>query len=91
MLAPGFTAKTLRGQENILQKYVALLIERLGGKIENAKVGAGGKDVGAEVDMTAWFNYTTFDIIGDLGFGESFDCLQTSRYHPWIEAVFSVA
>lgn len=32
---------------------------------------------------------TSFDIFGDLGFGESFDCLQTSKYHPWIALLFN--
>lgn len=39
--------------------------------------------------MTTWFHFTTFDIFGDLGFGESFDCLQTSKYHPWIALLFN--
>jgi cytochrome P450 len=43
---------------------------------------------GKVVDMTPWFHFTTFDIFGDLGFGESFDCLQNSRYHPWISLLF---
>ena len=87
-IAPGFTMRALRAQETTVQKYVALLVERLGGKIDAAKKNASGKDVGAVVEMTSWFNYTTFDIIGDLAFGESFECLQTSQYHPWIAAVF---
>jgi cytochrome P450 len=42
-----------------------------------------------ELDIAPWFHYTTFDIFGDLGFGESFDCLQHSRYHPWIALLFN--
>lgn len=80
--------RALRAQETTVQKYVALLVERLTAKIEAAKKDAGGKVVGAEVEMTSWFNYITFDIIGDLAFGESFNCLQNSQYHPWIAAVF---
>jgi hypothetical protein len=30
----------------------------------------------------------TFDVIGDLAFGESFDCLKNSEYHAWISIVF---
>lgn len=29
-----------------------------------------------------------FDIIGDLSFGEPFDCLRDSHYHPWIKIIF---
>lgn len=41
------------------------------------------------VDISNWMNYTTFDITGDLMFGESFDCLKDSRLHPWIQLIFS--
>lgn len=34
------------------------------------------------------FQFLTFDVIGDLAFGESFDCLKTSNYHRWISIVF---
>lgn len=43
----------------------------------------------AEIDMGPWFNYTIFDVFGDLGFGESFNCLENSRYHPWISLLFN--
>lgn len=32
----------------------------------------------------------TWQIIGDLAFGEPFGCLQTSSRHPWIETIFKV-
>lgn len=38
--------------------------------------------------MTKWYNWTTFDIIGDLAFGEPFGCLQDASYHPWVSLVF---
>lgn len=84
LLAPAFTPRALRAQENILQRYTNLLIERLR---ERASEAGNGK--GAELDIAPWFHYTTFDIFGDLGFGESFDCLQHSRYHPWIALLFN--
>lgn len=34
------------------------------------------------------YNYTTFDVIGDLAFGEAFGCLETSQYHPWVSMIF---
>lgn len=41
------------------------------------------------VDILNWMNYTTFDITGDLMFGESFDCLKDTRMHPWISLLFN--
>lgn len=29
-----------------------------------------------------------FDIVGDLAFGESFQCLENGDYHPWVAMVF---
>ena len=43
----------------------------------------------AIVDMTDWVNFFTVDIIGDLAFGESFNCLKESAYHPWVKTLFN--
>lgn len=34
--------------------------------------------------MVPWFNFATFDLIGDLVFGESFGALDKGEYVPWI-------
>ncbi|QKX64111.1 uncharacterized protein TRUGW13939_11284 [Talaromyces rugulosus] len=88
-LSPGFTPRALRAQEPLLQKYVNLLVQRLHERVEKADIGYGGKEKGVEINMTPWFNYTTFDIFGELGFGESFKCLEHSQYHPWISLLFN--
>ena len=43
---------------------------------------------GASVDLVKWYNWMSFDIIGDLTFGQSFDCLEKETYHPWVEMIF---
>ena len=40
------------------------------------------------VNLVDWFNWTTFDLIGDLAFGESFGCLENAKMHPWIASIF---
>lgn len=40
------------------------------------------------LDMVAWFTWITFDVIGDLTFDRSFDCLTNQAYHEWIPFVF---
>lgn len=62
-----------------MKGYIDLLIQRLH---ENANDGE------ASLDMVAWYNCTTFDVIGDLAFGESFNCLANSAYHPWVSKLF---
>lgn len=34
------------------------------------------------IDMKSWLNYTTFDVIGDLAFGEPFGCLEKGTIDP---------
>ena len=81
LLAHAFSEKALHQQEYLLISYVELLMQRL-----SEKCASSGK---ARVDLAQWFNYTSFDIIGDLTLGESFLCLQESRYHGWISILFT--
>ncbi|TVY90945.1 Averantin hydroxylase [Lachnellula willkommii] len=76
-LAHGFSEKALRDQEYIIRGYVDLLMQRLH---ENCGQGT--------VDIAKWLNFASFDIIGDLTFGESFSCLETSKMHFWVQLVF---
>ena len=78
-LAHAFSDKALREQEGILQSYIDLLIHRLRDQVEQGK---------PEVDMTRWYNYTTFDIITDLCFGEPLYCLRDNEYHSWVYLIF---
>lgn len=76
-LSHGFSDKSMREQESLIKGYVELLIQRLH---ENAQNGA------ARLNMRDWYNWTTFDVIGDLGFGRSFGCLEgtgvrDTKYH----------
>jgi cytochrome P450 len=79
LLSHAFSDASLRGQEPIIKSYVDLLMQRLRENIDN------GTSV---VNMVAWYNFTTFDIIGDLAFGEPFDCLKNSTYHKWVSIIF---
>jgi cytochrome P450 len=65
----------------LIQEYVDLLISNLR---EDAEAGR-------EVNMVQNFNLTTFDIVSDLAFGESFNGLKTRTPHPWITAFFHFA
>ncbi|KAI1414401.1 monooxygenase [Hypoxylon sp. FL1857] len=42
---------------------------------------------GGPVDATAWTNYLTFDIMGEVGFGEDFGCVTTGNEHPAIKSI----
>ncbi|CAJ2511830.1 Uu.00g074550.m01.CDS01 [Anthostomella pinea] len=75
---PAFSDRALRDQEGFVQQYVDLLISKL----------SGFADAGKPCDLTVWYNYTSFDIIGDLAYGESFHCLDNAEYHSLIHLVF---
>lgn len=76
LLAHAFSEQALRGQETLLQVYVDQLMQRL-------------RETNRETtDITMWLNFATFDIMGDLGFGEPFGCLETAQYQHWIDVIF---
>ncbi|GAB7354526.1 hypothetical protein MBLNU459_g4991t1 [Dothideomycetes sp. NU459] len=78
-MSHGFSERALRDQEGAIRQYANLFVGRLK---ENC---AQGKPI---QNIVKWFNFFTFDVMGDLVFGESFDCLQESGYHPWVQLLF---
>ncbi|PYI24535.1 putative cytochrome P450 [Aspergillus violaceofuscus CBS 115571] len=76
-LATAFSDRSLREQESLVSHVIDAFIDQVG-KRGNCKEG---------VDMTMWTNLLTFDIIGELAFGESFHGLQTGKLHSWIAVV----
>lgn len=79
LFSHAFSERALREQEPLIRSYVDVMIDSL---YADAKLGKS-------VDLVAYFNWTTFDIIGDLTFGESFNCLDQREYHPWVETLFA--
>ena len=65
-LSHGFSVSALASQEDRIHYFVNILIDQIDRRFT--------KSPG---DMTKWYNYFTFDIIGELAFGESFGCLET--------------
>lgn len=80
VLSNAFSDKALRGSEPILNHYFNLLISRLKKRAASPETST--------VDLAAWYNWTTFDIIGDLAAGEPFYALENEAYHPFITTFF---
>ena len=40
------------------------------------------------VNIVKWYNFTTFDILGDLCFDEPFGALAKGQYHSWVTVVY---
>ncbi|KAK2048187.1 cytochrome P450 [Colletotrichum somersetense] len=102
-LSHGFSDRNLRKQEPLIMKYVDLFIQRIREATKSCQCrGHGDEDktmVGEKdnqpgpnqeqpVNLVLWYNYCTFDIIGDLAFGESFGCLEDEKLHPWVRTIF---
>ncbi|KAL9068553.1 MAG: hypothetical protein Q9161_006098 [Pseudevernia consocians] len=80
LFSPAFSERAMREQEPLIMGYIDLLIQRL-------KVQSQGP-MGGEVDLVRWYNFTTFDIIGDLAFGQPFGSLEAGDYHFWVFNTF---
>ena len=39
--------------------------------------------------MSTWFNLLTFDIIGELAFGQSFGGVESGKMHFWVAVVLT--
>lgn len=87
-LSYAFSERALRDQEPYVTKYVDLLMLRLRELADPPESGGGG--VGNVVDLVEWYNFTTFDIIGELAIAQSFGCLRGSRYHEWVRGFWDV-
>ena len=69
-LSHGFSATALFQQEDLIQHFVDKLIHQ---------IGKHGTQV--PIDMVKWYNLTTFDIIGELSFGEAFGGLEAGMIY----------
>ena len=64
-----FNIKSLRSYENRVTDYADVLVEQM------------TKTAGTPVNVSKWFIHYTFDVMGDLAFGRSFDALKSGKSH----------
>lgn len=74
--APLFSDKAISAQEPFITDYVKLLVSQLQKKANSSS---------NVVDLMLWYTFTTFDILGELAFRESFNCLQSGTLDFWVE------
>ena len=88
-LAHGFSERALREQEPLIGSYMDLLVKRLREHcVDRDRVDpTTGLPARRKLDIKTWYNWTTFDVIGDLVFGESFGSLERAKDDPWVEAI----
>ena len=69
----GFSTKALRSYEHRVKGYADVLLAEIRGS------------QGKPMNMAKWFNYYSFDVMGDLTFGRPFDMLKTGKDHECIK------
>ena len=77
LLSHAFSEKALREQQALIEIHVENLVKGLHKQASGPSKG--------QINVVDWCHWTTFDIIGDLAFGEPFDCLANNEYTPWVE------
>ncbi|KAL2860842.1 cytochrome P450 [Aspergillus lucknowensis] len=73
--SPAFSDKALRGYELRIARYNQSFIRQI--------EGFDGKPI----DVSKWFQFWGFDIMGDLAFGQSFNMLDSAKSHWAIEVL----
>ncbi|PSN74548.1 benzoate 4-monooxygenase cytochrome P450 [Corynespora cassiicola Philippines] len=75
----GFSDRALKLQEDLIRAHVDKLIENIRRETE--------KDTEAKIDAVKMYNCTTFDIIGELAFGEHLGLLDNSELNDWVKHI----
>ncbi|KAK1760281.1 cytochrome P450 [Echria macrotheca] len=88
-LLPQFSDRKMREQEPIIAGYIDLLMARLREHVvdPDRRDPVTGGAARRALNMVDWYTWTTFDIIGDLAFGEPFGCLNRAREDPWVTLI----
>ena len=81
IFAHAFSDSALKKQEPLFLKYVDELVRKLK-QLSTANPGH-------KFNMVDMYNFTTFDVMGDLTFGDPLQMLADSSYHPWVAAIFA--
>ncbi|KAL8694627.1 MAG: hypothetical protein Q9218_000722 [Villophora microphyllina] len=80
LLSHAFSEVALREQEQLITYYLDVLVEKLYQQMAGRAQG--------KINIVEWYNFTSFDILSDLCFAESFNALKEERYHPWVATIF---
>jgi cytochrome P450 len=80
-----FSDRALKEQEPLILGYVDLLVSKLN---ETRERQASTRQKNA-IDMVRMYNFTTFDVMADLTFGEPLGMLKEGEYVPWVSNIFA--
>lgn len=75
---PAFSDRALKAQESLFLKHADLMVSTVRDASDNGKT----------VDMVNMYAFTTFDIMGDLTFGQPLGLLENADFIPWVQSAF---
>ncbi|KAK0629555.1 cytochrome P450 [Bombardia bombarda] len=78
LFSPAFSDRGLRQQRPLFQKHTDRMVARI----------AAVAETGKPLDMVRMYNATTFDIMGELTFGQSLGKIDDEEYAEWISSIF---
>ncbi|KAI5925904.1 cytochrome P450 [Camillea tinctor] len=78
LFSPAFSERSLRKQEPIFRKYADKLVSKL------YELGADGNPV----EMTKLFNFSAFDTMAELCFGNPLGLFEMNELSPWVSSIF---
>ncbi|KAB5513621.1 cytochrome P450 [Coniochaeta sp. 2T2.1] len=77
-LSHPFSMKALLGQQDIVNSHVTKLMAAFKRLAKEEQI----------INVVDWYNFTTFDVIGDLCFAEPFGCLDEGEWHFWVKMIY---
>ncbi|KAL8826318.1 MAG: hypothetical protein Q9191_003869 [Dirinaria sp. TL-2023a] len=79
-LSAAFSTKALLEQETIVANTINAFIDRVGKDSGPASRG---------LNMTKWYEMVAFDVLGEMAFGKSFQCIEKGEPHYWQETILN--
>ncbi|KND86506.1 Isotrichodermin C-15 hydroxylase [Tolypocladium ophioglossoides CBS 100239] len=80
-MMPAITSEAISREEPLIMGYVDMLVQHLRNIAQSSDPVA---------NVAKWYTMTTFDVFGDLCYGESFNGLASGEQHPWIKSMSSM-
>ncbi|CAG8909672.1 unnamed protein product [Penicillium egyptiacum] len=71
----GFSTKAIRAYEPVVAKYAQQLVRSV------------ERDLASPIDMTRWFSYYAFDVMGNLAFGKSFNMIAAGKEANFMKTI----
>lgn len=79
LISRAFSEKAIQEQEVIVQGHTRKFLDVIMSLTSESR---------CTTDIGCYISWLTFDILGDLGFGESFHCLDSSTYRDLVHLLF---